>query len=117
MDVDANVALVAEHGLTGVQTHAHTDGPALERVASLGGRGQRFRGLRKRDEERVALSIDLYPTVPLECMTERPPMLAEHLGVAAAELVQQLRRTFDVREQEGDGPGRELAHTADDAPT
>jgi hypothetical protein len=38
-------------------------------------------------------------------------VLRQHLPVAsAAELVQEPGRALDVREQEGDGAGRELAH-------
>ena len=38
-------------------------------------------------------------------------MLGEHLRVArAAELVEELRRALDVREEEGDGAARQLGH-------
>jgi hypothetical protein len=39
-------------------------------------------------------------------------MLAERVGVAVTELVQQLRRALDVGEEEGDGSAGKLAHRA-----
>ena len=37
-------------------------------------------------------------------------MLSEHLCVAAAERMQELRRSLDVREQQGDRAARQVAH-------
>src|SRR4029450_14034992 len=48
----------------------------------------------------------------VERLAEDPAVLQQGLGVRLrAELVEQVRRTFDVGEQEGDGPrGKVAAH-------
>ena len=38
-------------------------------------------------------------------------MLYEHITVAFAQLLHQASRALDVREQEGDGPARQLGHS------
>ena len=38
-------------------------------------------------------------------------MLVQNFGVRIAELVQQVRRPLDVREEKGDCAGGELGHT------
>ena len=113
MDADPDVALLAHPRLTRVQAHAHSDctsvRPALGRQVALsvdGGRdgvGSRAEG----DEERIALRVHHPPVVGGEGTTQQPLVLGEHLRVAvAAQLMEQLGRALDVREQEGDGPAR-----------
>ena len=87
--------------------------PARSRQVALsvdGGRdgvGSRAEG----DEERVALRVHHPPLVGGEGSTQQPLVLGEHLRVpVAAQLLEQPGRALDVREQEGDGPARELVH-------
>jgi hypothetical protein len=49
--------------------------------------------------------------VPTEAFTQCGSVLAERIGVGVAELTQQPRRPFDVREEEGHGPGGQPGHT------
>ena len=65
--------------------------------------------VRERDEERVALRVDLDAAVPRERVPQHPPVLGQRLRIPLrAELVQQPRRALDVREQEGDRAGGEI---------
>ena len=108
MDVDADVALVGDLRLPGVDPHANADRAAPERLAG-GGRGRdRVGGSRERDEEGVALGVDLDAVVPGERSSQRGAVLGEEIGVPGAVLLEEPRRAFDVREEEGDGSGRQL---------
>ena len=46
----------------------------------------------------------------LEGVAQHAAVLGQHVGVAIAELLEQLRRALDVGEEERDGAGREVAH-------
>ena len=58
---------------------------------------------REREEERVALRVDLAARRRLEGAAQEPPLVGQHLPVVVAELLQQARRALDVGEQERDG--------------
>jgi hypothetical protein len=62
------------------------------------------------DEERVALVVDLLTAVGCECFAEQPSVLGEDGYVLAAVGLEQLRRAFDIREQERCGGSRRLVH-------
>jgi hypothetical protein len=65
---------------------------------------------RKGDEEPVTGRVDLDAAVLTERFAQEPTMLLDGLAVGGvAELLEQPRRAFDVREEEGDRPGRKLA--------
>jgi hypothetical protein len=68
-------------------------------------------GPRERVEERVTLRVDLDSAAFRERGTKDESMLGEYLRVPVAEGVQVRRRPLDVREQESDGSGREIAHS------
>jgi hypothetical protein len=85
-----------------VQSHAHSDRSVGERFARRRRRSQRVGRLRERDEERITSCLHLDATVPCERLAQRATVLGKHLDILVAELLQQPRRTFDVREQEGD---------------
>ena len=116
MDAEAVVALVAEVRLARVQPHADTAlgalGPgvlgerALRRDRGQGG----VRRLAKGDEERVALRVDLLSLVLCEGGAQDPAVIGEHLAVPVSQLLQQPGRALDVREEERDGPAREVGH-------
>src|SRR5439155_17779197 len=89
MDVDADVTLIREERLARVHTHAHADRAGFERSLPVDGRGKRIRGLREGDEERVSLRVHLDSSVPDKAFAHRLSMLAEHVCVRIAELVQQ----------------------------
>jgi hypothetical protein len=101
VDVGTDVALVGQKRRAGVKAHPHRK---LERILRLARRGKRARCSWKRDEEGVALGVDLDPAVGLEGLAQHAPVLRELIGVAlGSELVQQPRRALDVGEEEGDG--------------
>ena len=62
------------------------------------------------DEKRVALGPKLATRVSGKRRAQQLPMLGQHGCIPIAELVQQARRAFDVRKQEGDSPARHLRH-------
>ena len=112
VDVEPDVPLVGDDRLARVNAHADADRPGRQRRLALLRGGQRITRARERNEERVALRVDLDPVVRGERCTKRAAMLAERVGVAVTELVQQLRRALDVGEEEGDGSAGKLAHRA-----
>jgi hypothetical protein len=116
MDAETVVALVADAGLARVHAHSHTTLHSV-RPGMLGERalrracGQRgVRGLAKGDEEGVALRVDLLSAVLFEGGAQDPAVLGQHLAVPVSQLLEQAGRALDVREEEGDGPARELGH-------
>src|SRR5205085_1149686 len=116
--VDPEVALVAEARFAGMEPHAHADGRAArprmvaQPALRVDRRADRVARAWEREEERVALRVDLGPAVRRERLAHDPPVLPRDLGVVVAELLQQLRRAFDVGEGERDGSAGERAHAA-----
>ena len=109
VDVVADVPFVGHERRPRVEADAHVDLTGCERVrqrsrsCESAGRG------RKREEEGVALRVDLDPAFPAHASRTISPVLAERLRVdLRAELVQEPRRALDVGEEEGDGAGRKL---------
>ena len=88
-------------------------GPARPRAPS--GRLQ-LRRLRRRAgkgvEERVALSAHLHPASIGHRLTDDPAMTVQGRRILVAELVQQLGRALDVREEQRDRPCGQLPHRA-----
>jgi len=117
MDVDAHVAAVGEERRPRVQAHARTDGTGPERLGQLGGGGESGGRSCKRDEERVALRIDLHPVVTGTCLADDLPVRGKCAGIdLRPQLLQELRRPLDVGEEEGDSAGRKfLMHRRDHA--
>ena len=103
----------------GVHAHAHADRGAVregrrgKRALRGARRADGLRGDRKDHEQRVTFDAHLEPAV-LEGVAQRPCVYHEHVVEAVgAELVQELRRSLDVGEQERDGTRRKrspLAH-------
>ena len=103
MDVDPDVAFRGVRRGSGVHAHPHTDGaPGKRRHCALRGIGCSGRG-GERDEERVALCVDLDAARDCERLAEHKAVLGERLSVGIRpERLEQPRRPFDVREQQGD---------------
>ena len=116
VDADAHVALVPDDGLAGVQADADADlaavGPIMGREGALDrdGGAQRRARAREREEEGVALRVDLATVTSRHGLADDLPVLLEKLGVAVAKTLKQPCRALDVGEEEGDGPARELDH-------
>ena len=122
MDVKADVVVRPKGPLACVEAHAHANdgvvGPGLGGEALLGGDRSRDRSgsAREDDEEAIPLGRHLHPAARREALTQdllvafedrRPALVTERGG--------QLRRPLDVREQEGQRPGRQVrAHRPPD---
>ncbi|MEO5576450.1 MAG: hypothetical protein ABIR67_08875 [Gaiellaceae bacterium] len=102
VDVEADVSLFGEPGLTAVKPHAHLDRPSHERLLRYGGGGHGIRGSGERHEERVALGVDLDAVVGAKSLPEEPAVLVECGRVLVAEFVEELRRALDIGEEERD---------------
>ena len=76
----------------------------------LHGGANRILRLPEGDEERVALRVDLVASGFLKGGAEQPLVVGHHVRVPVSELPHQLGRALDVREEKGDGAGRELGH-------
>ena len=107
-DVEAEVALVADGRLAGVQAHPHPHlgalGPVVCAESALGRNraGDRLRCARERVEERVALRVDFRAALRAQVLAEEPPVLADDFAVVVTERLEQPRRALDVGEEERD---------------
>ncbi len=66
---------------------------------------KRLSGTCKRNEERVALRVDLVTAVGGEGRAQKALMIGQHASVAVTQLLDEPRRPFDVAEEEGDSAG------------
>ena len=114
MNVDPDVTLVGHEWLTRVDAHAYANRAAVERVPRLVCGGNGVSGAGERDEEGIALGVHFDALVSRERLPQDSSMLVEQIGVAPPVLLQESCRALDVREEEGDGAGRQLgpAHRA-----
>ena len=114
MDVDADVALVGDERRPGVEADPNPDRAGRERLCAS---RQRPRALPERvgKAKKKASPCVSTSTPPSrgERLAKHAAMLGERIRVRLrAELVQQPRRALDVREEEGDGAGREIGSHA-----
>ena len=118
-DVETEVTLVADRGLSGVQAHPHLHrhslGPRVRRQLALGAdrRPHRIPCSGERVEECVALRIDLRPAVRSEGLADDLPVVSCHVRVCVTELLQEPRRSLDVGEDERDCSGGQDGHGRD----
>ncbi len=82
MDVHPHVTLGRERRCPRVEPHANADRTACERLLPVQGRIHRVSGGGERDEECVALRVDLDAAVGRECLPEQATVLRERLGIA-----------------------------------
>ena len=99
VDGEADVALARSFGFAAVDTHPHADWASSERSLGLGRGGGGIARRAERDEERVALRVDLGAPVRTEGGPQETAMPGEQLGVAVWRLTQESCRSFDVREE------------------
>ena len=107
--VDSDITLIRDERFAGMQTYPHPN-RTVQPELSVARSRERIRRARKREEEGVSVHIHLDAAVTGECLPQRLPMLAQHIGVLLAQLAQQPSRPLDVREQEGDRAGGKAAH-------
>ena len=110
VDREADVALAGGHRLSRVDPdpdpHLDSLGPLLVAHGPLerNGGSDGIRGAPERDEERVALGVDLLAAVRREDAAEQHLLVGEQLAVPLpAEPFEQARRALDVGKDEGDG--------------
>ena len=112
MDVVAHVALVGHERSARMQADAEVDGARCKRIGhhSCCGYGPRCRG--EGEEERVALRVDLDSALGRARTAHDGAVLGQNGGVPLrTELVQELRRSLHVGEEEGHGASRKfLSH-------
>jgi hypothetical protein len=106
VDVKADVSLVGEARLTRVKPHPHLDRAARKRDLRRSGCSDRIRCTAERDEEGVTLGIHLGAVVRRERLPQQSTMLVESACIRVSQLVQELRRTLDVREEKRHHAGR-----------
>ncbi len=112
VDVDADVSLLRNERLPGVDPDPNTNRPAAQAVTDLLGSGHRSGSPRERGEERVALRVHLDPRMPAQSATYHLPMCTEKVRVRVAVLMKELRRALDIGEEECDGAAwKILSHT------
>ena len=115
MDADPDVSSSGRPGVAGVDPHPHSQLPALrpalgrERPLPVQGGRDSVARRGERDEERVALSVDLVAAVTREGIAQEAAVGRERIAVALPELVEKRRRPLDVREEKGDRSRAELA--------
>jgi hypothetical protein len=113
---EARIAAVARDGLARVKPHANLDldsgGPLMRAKGELAlHRGEeRISRARERNEERVALGIDLVAVVSGERRTQQIPMVGEHGRIPAPKLLDEARGALDVREEERHCSARLIGH-------
>ena len=113
VNVHADVALLRQLWLAGMQPHADANRRRGERRLAGRRRRRRVRRACERVEERVALRVDLDAAVRGERLAQQAAVLGEQVGVRVAVLGEELGRALHVGEEQRDRAGGELAHRAE----
>lgn len=99
-----DVTFVAQDGAPGMDPHSNADRPARQAIDRALGRPDGARRVGKREEERVALCVDLDATLAGTRLAQDASVLGERVAVPLpTKLVQQPGGALDVREQERHG--------------
>ena len=107
--VDADVPLVGDGRLPGVQADPDRHRAALQRLLNVRGCRGGIGRSREGDEEGVALCVDLDTPMGSDHLPHDLAVCDEHVCVPIAELMQEPGRPLDVREHERHGSAREVA--------
>jgi hypothetical protein len=110
VDIEADITLPGNHGLAAVDPDPDPDRTRLERVLPFLRGGDCVGRLTERDEEGIALRVHLDSAVAVERLAQHPAVLRQSLGVGVAKLLQELRRSLDVGEEERDRARRKRPH-------
>ena len=111
------VPLLGHGGFGCVDAHSHAKSVSgrpfvrSQTMLAVDRFGGRLVGAREREEKRVALPVDLLAAVLANRLAQDFPVVCEDLSVSLPETLQQLGRTLDVREQEGDRSGQQICHS------
>ena len=109
-----DVALVGDERRPRVQADAHADRARSERLGRVARGRERARRGREGEEEGVALRVDLDPAVSPRTRrgSARRCSASASAYASAPSSCSSLRRALDVREEEGDGAGREVGRAS-----
>jgi len=107
-----DVTLVAEQRFPRVQADPYLQRSAGKGLLRLGGSGNGVGRARERNEEGVALRVDLDSMVPAPHLPQDASVFGQHLRVSAAQLPEEPRRPLDVGEDERDGAAVQMGHRA-----
>jgi hypothetical protein len=91
MDVDADVAVLCQQRLAGVQPHPHAQWSVVKRFTNIQSSGEGILRPTEGNEECVALSVHLDTAVACERIAKSASVLGQHVCVVVAELLQQPR--------------------------
>ena len=106
--VKPDVALVGPKRLPRVQAHPHPHWSACQADLRIRGSRHCIGRTPERNEESVALRVDLHPVAPQPGLPQHTPVLGKHLRIPVTQLREQPRRPLDVGEEERHRPGRKL---------
>ena len=113
---ETDVVVLTHFGLPGMQPHPHLyfrafrPGVGGEAALSVNSRRDRVFSPTECRKERVALRVHLPAAVCRERRSQNALVLGTRLRIPWAQLLHELRRAFDVREEERDGAARQLGH-------
>lgn len=105
MNRQADVPIDGQVRLSRMDAYPHPDGGSsgprvrCDGLLARGGCEDGVLRAWKSDEERVALVVDLPAAVGSECFPEEAVVIGQDACVLAAMRPEELRRTYDVREQ------------------
>jgi hypothetical protein len=91
-----------------VDPHPNPNVAGLELVLCFCGCSECVGGAWKRDEEGIALRVDLDTVVSRERLAQDPAVLGKQVGVSRFVFLEESRRALDIREEKRDGSGRKL---------
>jgi len=110
MDVQADVVVSAERAFARVKSHPNVDGrpvrPLVSRDPTLSGgrRGDGVGRVREDGEEAVAFGAELDPVCVANRRPKDPAVVVQQVAIAITQLLNEARRSLDVREQERQDP-------------
>jgi hypothetical protein len=116
VDIQTDVVAVDETRLPRVDPDPHRNpisvrpGICCERLLPLRSSDDRLLRRGERDEERIPCRVDLIAAVSLKHLPQQPMMNREEIRVTLTGARKQPRRSFDIREQQGDGAFRCSGH-------
>ena len=117
MNAESDVALAGSGRFSCVNPHPHAQHGVVRPVVlgqpalTFDGSGDGILRAPERYKEGIPLSVDLVSAVFGEGLPQDPLMIGERDAVELpAELLQQLGRSLDVREEEGDGADGQLVN-------
>jgi hypothetical protein len=111
--ISTDIALVGQQRRPCVQANTHLDRAGCERLREGRGGLNRSWCRREGEEERVSLRVDLDAVVTRAGLADQAAVLGKRSRIALrSQFVQELRRSFDVGEEDGDCAGREVVSHA-----